>query len=116
MKLFANGVTNAALAKLLSLEFLGGAVVSVFLVGVLWANINGAIAEAQEAAVSNKSTLDVVQKEVSAIKTEVALIRQSQIYYQKAEQREEEENSQELRDIKCMLMDLAADRRPGRND
>lgn len=109
MKLFAN-ITNEALAKLTSLEFLGGAVVSVFLVGMLWANINGSIAEAQEEALSNKETLTDVQKELSSIKMDVAVIRQSQLDYIRTQDQGDRQTAEELRDIKGMLMDLASDR------
>lgn len=109
MKLFAN-ITNEALAKLTSLEFLGGAVVSVFLVGMLWGNINGSIAEAQEEALSNKETLTDVQKELSSIKMDVAVIRQSQLDYIRTQDQGDRQTAEELRDIKGMLMDLASDR------
>lgn len=109
MKLFAN-ITNEALAKLTSLEFLGGAVVSVFLVGMLWANMNGSIAEAQEEALSNKETLTDVQKELSSIKMDVAVIRQSQLDYIRTQDQGDRQTAEELRDIKGMLMDLASDR------
>lgn len=109
MKLFSN-ITNEALAKLTSLEFLGGAVVSVFLVGMLWANINGSIAEAQEEALSNKETLTDVQKELSSIKMDVAVIRQSQLDYIRTQDQGDRQTAEELRDIKGMLMDLASDR------
>ena len=109
MKLFAN-ITNEALAKLTSLEFLGGAVVSVVLVGMLWANMNGSIAEAQEEALSNKETLTDVQKELSSIKMDVAVIRQSQLDYIRTQDQGDRQTAEELRDIKGMLMDLASDR------
>lgn len=95
MKLFAN-ITNEALAKLTSLEFLGGAMVSIFLVGGLWANINGSIAEAQSAAETNKDALVDVQSDLSAVKTDVALIRQSQADYQHAQEKAQEAQSEEL--------------------
>lgn len=61
-------------------------------------------------ALSNKETLTDVQKELSSIKMDVAVIRQSQLDYIRTQDQGDRQTAEELRDIKGMLMDLASDR------
>jgi len=109
MKLFANA-TNQFLAKLVSIEFLSGLITAIFVAGVFWNSITGSIAEALEASEENKEALVILSEDVAEVKTDIEVMKQSQEDYQKYQKERQEVQSEELHDIKSMLMDMSKDR------
>jgi len=110
MKLFAN-VSNQFLAKLVSVEFIGGLITAMFVAGVFWNSITGSIAEALEASDDNKESLTILSADVSKVKTDIEVMKRSQEDYQKYQKEVQENQTQELRDIKSTLMDIAKENR-----
>ena len=110
MKLFAN-VSNQFLAKLVSVEFIGGLITAMFIAGVFWQSITGSIAESIEKADDNKASLEVLSSDVAEVKTDIQVMKRSQEDYQKYQKEVQENQTEELRDIKATLMDIARDSR-----
>jgi len=110
MRLFAN-VSNQFLAKLVSVEFIGGLITAMFVAGVFWQSITGSIAEALEASGDNKEALIVLSADVTKVKTDIEVMKRSQDDYQKYQKQIQENQTEELRDIKGMLMDMAKENR-----
>jgi hypothetical protein len=110
MRLFAN-ITNEAIAKLFSVEFIGGLITAMFVAGVFWNSITGSIAEALEEADDNKESLIILSADVSKVKTDIEVMKRSQEDYQKYQKEIQQSQTEELRDIKGMLMDMAQDKR-----
>jgi len=110
MKLFAN-VSNQFLAKLVSVEFIGGLITAMFMAGVFLQSITGSIAEAIEKSDDNKASLEVLSSDVAEVKTDIQVMKRSQEDYQKYQKEVQESQTEELRDIKATLMDIARDSR-----
>jgi hypothetical protein len=110
MKLFAN-ITNEAIAKLFSIEFIGGLITAMFIAGVFWQSITGSIAEAIEKSDDNKASLEVLSSDVSQVKTDIQVMKRSQEDYQRYQKEVQENQTEELRDIKATLMDMARENR-----
>lgn len=110
MKLFAN-ITNEAIAKLFSVEFIGGLITAMFIAGVFWQSITGSIAEAIEKSDDNKASLEVLSSDVAEVKTDIQVMKRSQEDYQMYQKEVQENQTEELRDIKATLMDIARDSR-----
>ena len=110
MKLFAN-ITNEAIAKLFSVEFIGGLITAMFIAGVFWQSITGSIAESIEKADDNKASLEVLSSDVAEVKTDIQVMKRSQEDYQRYQKEVQESQTEELRDIKATLMDMARENR-----
>jgi hypothetical protein len=78
VKIFANGIGNAQLAKLLSIETMIGAVIGIFGAGIIWANLNTGVAEAQNVATENKSLITSLYSDVGDLKTSTKVIEVQQ--------------------------------------
>jgi len=110
MKLFAN-ITNKAIAKLFSIEFIGGLITAMFIAGVFWQSITGSIAESIEKADDNKASLEVLSSDVAEVKTDIQVMKRAQEDYQRYQKEVQESQTEELRDIKATLMDMARENR-----
>lgn len=107
MKLFANGITNDVLAKIVSIESLAGITAGIFMAGVIWTNLHSGIASAQTVSETNKETLVKVSQKLNDVRTDIELIRQTQVLNQKNQEKRNDEQTQELRDIKGMLNEMS---------
>ena len=110
MKLFAD-VSNQFLAKLVSVEFIGGLITAMFIAGVFWQSITGSIAESIEKADDNKASLEVLSSDVAEVKTDIQVMKRSQEDYQRYQKEVQENQTEELRGIKSTLMEMAQERR-----
>jgi hypothetical protein len=110
VKLFAN-ITNEAIAKLFSVEFIGGLITAIFIAGIFWNSITGSIAEALEASDDNKHALAELAQDVTKVKTDIEVIKRSQDDYQKYQKEVQQNQTQELRDIKAALTEISRESR-----
>lgn len=95
--------SNQWLAKLFTSEFIISAIVVIFTAGVLWNNIQIAIAQAQSAANASAAKADRVEVVVSQIQTDVEVIKQKQINAAEKMVEQSEELAEQRKDIKAIL-------------
>lgn len=97
-------VSNNWLAKLFSLEFLASMVVSIFVLGAVWSNLNAGVARAQEASEINKVSMMEVQGDIGDIKTDIAVIKANQDNQSSLAKEQAAELSGQRDDIKKILL------------
>jgi len=96
-------VSNRWLAKFITSEFIISAIIVVFTAGVLWNNIEGSIAQAQNSASASAEKAERVETAVNSIKTDVEVIKANQINAAKKDLEQSKELSELRKDIKVLL-------------
>lgn len=89
-------ITNSMLAKFLSVEFWAGVIVTVFMMGAIWANINGSIAKAQDTAKEASEKVEKLVDDVSEITGDIKVIKSQNAALA-------EEQTEQRQDIKQIL-------------
>jgi predicted DNA-binding ArsR family transcriptional regulator len=110
MKLFAN-ITNEAMAKLFSLDFL----VVVVAVTLSYAAVANKVSSLENQREQDNTAIAVLSDDVAKVKTDVEVIKRSQEDYQKYQKEVQQNQTQELRDIKAALAEISRESRAYRN-
>lgn len=95
--------TNNWLAKLFTSEFIISAVITVFVSGLIWGNLNNSIASAQDAADSSAIKAERVEEAVNSIKTDVEVIKANQLNAAAKDREQSDELAEQGKDIKTLL-------------
>jgi len=95
--------TNSWLAKLFTSEFIISAIITIFVSGLIWGNLNNSIASAQDAADSSAIKAERVEEAVNAIKTDVEVIKQKQVNAAEKLAEQSQELAEQRRDIREIL-------------
>ena len=106
-----DAVTEKILEKVVTMDFIIALIVSSFLVGGIWISLKSDVSQAQEVSSGNAVKLDEMGQDLVDVKTSVAVI---QVQAEESEKRNAERaaaaekrddaQSQELRDIKQILL------------
>jgi hypothetical protein len=116
MSIVPENVSKRGLRKLVSFETLVGAVIGVFGAGIIWANLNSGIAEAQNVATENKSLITSLYSDVGDLKTSTKVIevqqREAKKQLEDLAEEVQKNREQATEDTKQILRALAERNRP----
>ena len=106
-----DAVADKVLEKVATMDFIVALVISSFLVGGIWISLKSDVSQAQEVSSENAAKLNIMSQDLIDVKTSVAVI---QVQAEESEKRNAERataaekrddaQSQELRDIKQILL------------
>lgn len=103
------------LARVMTVDFVIATVIVAFGMGSLWISLKSDVASAQETSESNSVQLSALADDLGAVKITVAVIQVQAVESEKrnaeradAAERRDAAQSQELRDIKQILLQQAA--------
>ena len=103
------------LAKLMTVDFVIATAIVAFGMGSLWISLKSDVASAQETSESNSVKLSGLADDLGSVKTTVAVIQVQAVESEKrnaeradAAERRDAAQSEELRDIKQILLQQAA--------
>ena len=106
MRLFAN-ITNEAIAKLMYFDFLA----AVVMVTLSYASLTNKVESLEGQQIEQKKTIKATSSDMSSAKTKLEVMARSQEDYQAYQREIQQKQTEELRDIKGMLMDMAKENR-----
>jgi preprotein translocase subunit SecD len=106
-----DAVADKVLEKVATMDFIVALAISSFLVGGIWISLKSDVSQAQEVSSENAAKLNIMSQDLIDVKTSVAVI---QVQAEESEKRNAERataaekrddaQSQELRDIKQILL------------
>jgi len=111
-ELMDDDITNGHLARVFSIDFLLATIAAIFIGGVIWANLNVGISQAQEVAHANRTQLQSVTSTVTAIERDVAVIKANQ----KNATDKLDDQSKELDELRKDIKQILRNTSNGHND